>query len=175
MAAVAGAAYWAAAQYQRGVAGKLFTRYLRAPGITAPVLASEDVDGWFRTTYAGFTPPGDPPFAGRALRVEFGGGECNRTRRRRESGGLRSGLHTLTVVVSAPHPDPEFRNDQLVLLPPDGPPAVVFLPLYYFRSRATQVRVELPSKDAACLGKAEWVDPDALPALWVSAALHPGA
>jgi hypothetical protein len=168
------AVLWGAGKYQERAVATLFAGYLRAPGVTAPVAASEQVDGRIRITYDGLAPAGDQRVAGGALRFELGGGDCGRTWRRTKSGRFPSGLHRLTVGVGGPARSTEFTKDY-PLDPAHSGPVVLFLPLYYHRPQATHAWVELAGEDAACLGRAEWVDPERLPSLWVSARLRPGS
>jgi len=163
LAATAAAVSFGARRYQEVAAAVLLGQYLHAPGEAASEAAVSETDGKRRITYGGFALAGERNVAGRALRLEFGGAAC------------AMGSHTLTVGVSGPDPNYEFKKDYAVPLAPGKPRAVLFLPLYYQRSRITEAWVELPRADGTCLVRAEWVDPKALPSLWVSATLYPGA
>jgi hypothetical protein len=161
--AAAAGVFFGARKYQEGAAAVLLGQYLRAPGEAASEAGVSETDGKRRITYGGFALPGERKVAGRALRLEFGGAACT------------MGSHTLTVGVSGPDPNDEFKKDYAVPLAPDKSRAVLFLPLYYQRSRITEAWVELPRADGACLVRAEWVGPKEVPSLWVSATLYPGA
>lgn len=160
LVALATAVFVVASAYQERRAGALFERYLAAPGETATVVESVEADGRLRIAYAPVS-PAEREVAGRMLRLDVGGPGC------------ADGAHELQLTLRGPEPGEQFRHDYRVE-PTPGRTAAIFAPVYFQRSRLDRIELELSANDKPCLSGAKWLDPAALPPLWVGATLGAG-
>jgi hypothetical protein len=143
--------------YQEDKVAELLARYRGASAEDAPVLGATEKDGKLRITYAGKAPLPERRSTGGMLRLDVGGPGC------------APGRRTLTLGLSGPEPGYEFRKEFPIDVSPGHPMTTIFAPLYFERARLDRVWVEVPANDKGCLAGTKWLDPNALPSLWVGA------
>lgn len=155
--AVGGATLLGARSYQERRVATLLDRYYLAPGTEAAIADRRVRQGNVRTTLVPVVPADGRRSTGRMLRLDLGGAGC-------KNAGM-----TLTLGVSGPDSGHEFTK-QYTIAVASGPGMVtIFAPLYFERGLLDRVWMELQAADESCLVGARWLEPTALPALWLGA------